>query len=110
MTTLNEKATSARDVVRAGESEAQRYRLEDIELTKAGDIGTDDGFPQYGDFLDVTAVDADGDDLGARWVECPADLARAVVDEGISVGDVFVIETARKNEDEAWQFEVSNGQ
>jgi len=109
MTTLNEKATSARDVVRAGECEAQPYRLEDMELTKADEIGSDDGFPQFGEFLDVTAVDSDGDDLGARWVECPADLARAIVEEDVSVGDVFQVETASKSKDDAWQFEVSNG-
>jgi len=106
MTDLEQKATTARGVVRAGESEAQTYRLEDTELTEASAIGDPDGFPQYGDFLDVTAVDADHDPLGPRWVECPADLARSLMDVGVEAGDVFAVTEATKTEDGAWSIEV----
>jgi hypothetical protein len=108
MTTLDEKATSARDVVRASECEATAYRLETDELTEASEIGGESDFPQYGDFLDVVAVDGDGDDLGPRWVECPADLARSLVDAAISTGDRFQVTEAEKNGDGAWTFDVES--
>jgi len=106
---IESKAETARDVVRAGESHGVRYRLEDTELTEAAAIGESDGFPQFGDFADVVAVDNDGAALGPRWLECPADLARGLVDAGIQAGGVFVIESAEKTEDGAWSFEVTNG-
>lgn len=108
MTDLNEKATSARDVVRAGELDGVTYRLQTTELTDADDIGGDDDFPQFGEFLDVTAVDADHDDLGPRWVECPADLARELVEAEVGAGDVFTVTDAGKTEDGAWTFEVED--
>lgn len=103
---LNEKATSARDVVRAGETEATWYRLESDELTEAAEIGGENEFPQFGDFLDVTATDGNGDDLGPRWVECPGDLARSLVEAEISAGDRFQVTEAAKAEDGAWSFEI----
>jgi len=106
MTDLERKATAARDVVRAAESESQTYRLEDTELTEASAIGDSDGFPQFGDFLDVQAVDADHKPLGPRWVECPADLARSLVDAGVGAGDVFAVVKADKTDDGAWSMEV----
>jgi hypothetical protein len=110
MTGIADKADSGRDVVRAGEAEAQSYRIESEDLTEASAIGDSDGFPQFGDFLDVTAVDADGDDLGPRWVECPADLARQLVEQDLAAdGSVFVVESATKTQDGAWSFEVSDG-
>lgn len=105
MVSLDEKADDTRDVVRASEAEAQWYRLESTDLTPAGDIGTDD-FPQYGDFADVVAVDANGDDLGSRWLECPSGLARELVDAGIAADEDFQITEASKTADGAWSFSI----
>lgn len=107
MTDLESKADAARAVVRAGESPGQRYRLEDTELTEASAIGESDGFPKFGDFLDVTAVDANGAALGPRWVECPGNLARQLVEAEVSAGDTFAVQDAAKSEDGAWTFEVT---
>jgi hypothetical protein len=106
MTDLAAKADAGRDVVRVSETEAQSYRLRDRELTDSNAIGDSDGFPQYGEFLDVEAVDANGDGLGPRWVECPADLARCLVDSGVETGDVFAVVRSTKTTDGAWSIEI----
>jgi hypothetical protein len=106
MTDLEQKATAARDVVRVGDAESQTFRLEDTELTEAAAIGDSDAFPEFGDFLDCAAVDADHDPLGPRWVECPADLARSLVESGIDAGSVFTIVEATKTQDGAWSCEI----
>lgn len=107
MTSLNEKADAARGVVRASEAEGQWYRLQDRELAEAGDIGGEDQYPRYGEFADVTAVDKDGKRLGNRWLECPAHLARCLVDSGIAVGDCFQVTEASKADDGAWRFQIA---
>jgi len=106
MTDLDDKAAAARGVVRVKDAQMQTYRLKDTELTEAAYIGSSDGFPQYGDFLTAAAVDANGDDLGPRWVECPGDLARALVDADVGEGDVFTVIEAAKTEDGTWSVEV----
>lgn len=103
---IAEKAETARAVVRAGESVGSRYRLEDTELVEAAAIGDSESFPKYGEFLDVVAVDIQGAALGPRWLECPADLARELVDLDVDVGEPFVIDAADKTDDGAWSFEV----
>ena len=103
---LDEKAATSRGVVRIADAKMQTYRLKDTELTEAASIGKSDGFPKYGDFLAVTAVDANGADLGPRWVECPTDLARTLVDAGVDEDDLFVVTKAVKTDDEAWSVEV----
>jgi hypothetical protein len=106
MTTLDEKASSAREIVRAGDSEHQTFRLEDTELTEASAIGDSDGFPKFGDFIDAQIVDADQNAMAPRWVECPGDLARALVNAEVEAGDVFTVAKAEKTEDGAWSMEV----
>jgi hypothetical protein len=106
MTDLDDKAIATREVVRVGESELQTYRLEDTELTEASAIGGSDAYPMYGDFLDVVVVDADHEPLGPRWVECPGDLARALVDAGVEAGDVFTVAEVSKTQDRGWSCEV----
>jgi len=105
---IADKAETARDVVRAGESPGVRYRITDTELTEAAAIGDAESFPRYGEFLAVVAVDDAGAALGPRWLECPADLARELVDLGIDAGDIVVIEDATKTDDGAWSFRVSD--
>lgn len=100
---IADKASAARDVVRASGTENQPYRLESTELTPADEIGGEDEFPQYGDFLDVTALDGNGDELGPRWVECPGALARCLQDVD---GDAFQVLTVEKTEDGAFRFDV----
>lgn len=103
---LNELAESATQVIRVGDAPMQNYRLEAGSTTNAEQIGTDE-FPQYGEFIDVTALDADGNDLGPRWVECPAGLAQALLDAQVTPGEAFAITTAAKDDDGAWRFEVA---
>jgi hypothetical protein len=105
---IADKAETARAVVRVGESAGVRYRLNDTELTDSTAIGDAEAFPQFGEFLDVSAVDVDGNALGRRWLECPGDLAKGLVDLGISDGETFAVEDASKTDDGAWSIEVSN--
>ena len=83
----------------------QLYRLEDEDLVSADEIGNEE-FPQYGDFADVVAVDAHGETLGDRWLECPSGLAESLVDANVKSGDVFWIEAVTEHEDGAWSYEV----
>lgn len=106
MTDIEDLASTARDVVRASEVADQPYRLEDTETTEAAEIGGEDEFPQYGQFLDAVAIDADGEELGPRWVEVPGGLARELVNAEISTGDCFQVEDASKGNDDAWTFEI----
>jgi hypothetical protein len=105
---IGDLANEARDVVRPNGVEGQRYRLQSLETTAADEIGDPDSFPQFGEFLDVVATDSNGDDLGPRWVECPAGLARSLVDSDIAAGDQFVVDEAKKTDDGAWTFQVSD--
>lgn len=99
-------ASAARDVIRAGECENMPYRIESTTPVPADDIGAEDEFPQYGYFVDVMAVNGDGAELGPRWLECPADLARQLDELGVGVGDHFQVTTAEKDDTEAWTFTV----
>jgi len=110
MTDLEELAATAQDVVRAEDLPGTRYRLESTEATKAAEIGPEDGFPEFGHFLDAMLVDLDDDPMGPRWLECPADLARELIDSGVGAGDVFAVQTAEKGDDGAWQFSVQEAQ
>jgi predicted double-glycine peptidase len=105
MTSLQEKAENAVDVVRAQVAIDQLYRLEDKDLIAADEIGNED-YPQYGDFADVTAIDANGKKLGDRWLECPSGLAESLVEANVQVGDAFWIQAVTEHEDGAWSYEV----
>jgi hypothetical protein len=104
---IAEKAETTRDVVRVGESVDSRYRLQDTELTEAAAIGGSESFPRYGEFLDVVLVDTDGAALGPRWLECPGDLARQLVELEVGVGDTFAVDGADKTSDGAWSVLVA---
>jgi hypothetical protein len=107
MTDIEDLASTARDVIRAGNAENVPYRLEDIETTDADDISPEGEFPKFGDFLDVVALDGDGVDLGPRWLECPGGLARALVDEDlVEAGAEFQIVHESKDDSGAWTFDV----
>jgi len=104
---IAEKAETTRDVVRVGESVDSRYRLQDTELVEAAAIGASESFPQYGDFLDVVLVDSEGAALGPRWLECPGDLARQLVELEVGVGETFAVDGADKTSDGAWSVRVT---
>lgn len=101
MTDLADLAERNTDIVRTAGAEGQPYRLEAFELLKADEVGNDE-FPEYGWFLDVTALDSNGDDLGPRYIETPPDLADELVNAGVTAGDMFVMTSAEKTEDGAW--------
>ena len=106
MTSLSDKAQDSIPVVRAAKATGQMYRLKDDSLVSADEIG-DDRFPQYGDFATVAAIDANGSELGPRYLECPPSLANALLEAGIAVDDSFVIESINEASDGVAQFEVS---
>lgn len=108
MTTLEEKAEQTRDVTRA-DSATGAYRLESLDLTPAEDIGPEDQFPQYGDFLSVTALTRQGNENGEQWLECPAGLAAALLELDPGVGDTVVVTEASKTDDGEWTFTVESG-
>ena len=108
MTDLQDKATSGRDIVRAGKSSGQLYRLQSETLEPADNVGSDD-YPQYGDFADVALVDRNLTELGQRWLECPGNLAAELVDAEVGAGDCFAVERASKSSDGAWTFDLSTG-
>jgi hypothetical protein len=105
---IGDLANEARDVVRPDDAEGLRYELQSLETTAADEIGDPDSFPKYGEFLDVVMTDANGDALGPRWLECPAGLARSLVDLNIAAGDQFAVHTVEKTDDGAWTFGVSD--
>lgn len=107
MTDIEDLASTARDVIRAGEAADVPYRLETTDTTDADDISPEDEFPRFGSFLDVTALDGDGVDLGPRWIECPGGLARELVDKDlVDAGAEFQIVHESKDDSGAWTFEI----
>jgi hypothetical protein len=107
MDSFGDLASAARDVVRAGGCENVPYRLELDTPVPADDIGDEGEFPQYGYFADVTALDENGDELGARWLETPADLGRQLDDLDVEEGDAFQIIDASKDDTDSWTFNVA---
>lgn len=107
MTGLEDKAQQDRPVIRA-EDAAGAYRLDDAEeLESAENINGPDAFPQFGDFLDVTEIGMDGSMHDPVWLECPAGLARAVLDAGLDDGDLFVVDRPEKDDRGNWVFAVT---
>lgn len=98
---LAELAEQNTDIVRTAEAEGQPYMLKSFEMLDADEVGNDE-FPEFGWFLDVIALDANGDELGPRYVETPRDLADELVDIGVTAGDAFVMTSCTKTEDGAW--------
>jgi len=109
MTDLEDLASSAREVVRAKNAENVAYRLQDTESTDADEISAEGEFPQFGDFLDVVAVDSNGAPLGPRWLECPGGLARELVEaELVEAGAEFQVVDSSKDETGAWSFDIED--
>ena len=102
MTSIDDKAEAADqpDVDLARQSAPGLYRLESRDLTPADEIGTDE-FPQYGDFLPVDTVN------GWQYIECPANLAKWLVEEGVETGDAFRIVSVRKVDGE-WKYDADS--
>jgi len=110
MTNLTDKAEANRPARRAEDLPAAMYRLDDTELVDAEQIGSEDEFPLYGDWIDATEVGRTGDVHGERWLECPAALAQELVDLGVGRGDVFAVQSASKDSDGNWTFAVEQRQ
>jgi len=109
MTEIEDLANQARTVVRAKNAEMTAYRLQDTDTVDCDDVSPEGEFPEYGDFLDVNAVNSDGQDLGPRWLECPGGLARALVDQDlVEAGAEIRIASVDKDETGAWTFEVED--
>lgn len=107
MTGIEDLASTARAVIRAEDAANTPYRLEDTETTDADDISPEGQFPQFGEFLDVVALDGNAADLGPRWLECPGGLARELVDgDLVEAGAQFQVVEATKDDSGAWTFDV----
>jgi len=107
MTGIEDLASTARPVIRVENAENTPYRLQDTDTTDADDISPEGDFPQFGDFLDVTALDGNATDLGPRWLECPGGLARALVDKDLVAPDAqFQVVDVSKDDSGAWTFDI----
>lgn len=95
---IEDKAQETPDVDLARQSAPGAYRLESTELTDANDVTPEGDFPEYGDFLEVTGTS------GEQFIECPAALARWLVDNGIEAGDGFRIVSVQKVDGE-WEYD-----
>lgn len=109
MTSLEDRADDgSEDWVLAPES-AGVYRIETDQLVSADDIGNE--YPEFGEFLHTTRMSAtsDGDWIEEEtvYVECPAGLARAVLEAGAGPGDIIGIGNPTKTEGGRWRFTVS---
>jgi hypothetical protein len=103
---LGDKAAETPDVDLARQSAPGAYRLLTDELTPADELTAEGEFPQYGDFLEVGRLGQTGDGVevkGEQYIECPAGLAKWLVDE-ISVGDDFRVVSVQKVDGE-WQYD-----
>ena len=113
MTSLEDKANSGGgpEVLLASGDASGVYRLQDVELTSHEDIRDADGFPHYGEFLEVLTVRARSDrdsfyDQESAWLECPASLADELWTKSVNVGDVFALGEPTKGPGDNWQFIV----
>jgi hypothetical protein len=80
-------------------------------LTSSEDIRDPDGFPKYGEFLEVVTVRVRSDrssfsDQEPAWIECPASLASELVARSVNPGDVFAVSEPTKGPGGNWQFSV----
>lgn len=102
---LGEKAEQAEqpDVKLARDSAPGLYVLQTDELTEADEITAEGEFPQYGDFLEVGRPNAEGEAERSEFIECPAGLARWLVEEEIEIGDSFRVLDVWKD-DGSWQY------
>jgi len=108
---LGDKAEqSDRDEIRLARDSVGAYQLESDELVSADEISGEDDFPQYGDFLACRELRqvAGEVELGEKiLVEVPGQLAKQLVEQGISEGDGFRIQSVRKNATGEWEYGTS---
>lgn len=87
------------------------WQLNNSELTDSDEIRGEDSFPEHGSFLDVNPVSRGSDEYSVRenedtWLECPNNLAKALVELDIEPEDAFRILSVRGGNGRAYQFEV----
>jgi len=108
---LGDKAEqSDRNEVRLARDSVGAYRLESEELVPADEISGDDEFPKYGDFLATRELRqvAGEVEVGEKvLVEVPGQLAKQLVQQNISEGDGFRIQSVRKNAAGEWEYGTS---
>jgi len=105
MSDLEEKARDSPEVSLARQSAPGLYRLTTTDLVPADEITPEGDFPQYGDFLrvEVTSGGTDPEWSGTEYIECPAALARWLV-ENVEVGESFRIRSVQKVDGE-WRYD-----
>lgn len=105
MVSLEEKADSGPAVDLAGSLLETQYRLKDLELVPADEIGSDE-FPQYGDYGQCEARSpVDGTFRGERYVEIPEGLAQFLLKAEVTTDDWWQV-TEHKKVDGRHQYEV----
>jgi len=99
---LKDKAKDRPEVLLARSSSPGAYEVRSLELSGADELTDEGDFPQYGDFLHCHRAGTDK----TVWVECPAALARFLVNDiDVEVGDVFRIRSVTKVDGE-WRYEA----
>lgn len=107
MTSIHDKAEGSPDVDLARQSAPGAYVLLTEELTEADELTDEGEFPEYGDFLQVAKAKQSGDGIEEgpeRYIECPAALARWLVEAGVEVGQPFRVVSNRKVDGE-WEYD-----
>lgn len=108
---LGDKAEqSDRDEVRLARDSVGAYRLESEELIEADEISGEDEFPKYGDFLvcrELRQVAGEVEIGDKVLVEVPGQLAKQLVEQNITEGDGFRIQSVRKNAAGEWEYGTS---
>lgn len=119
MTDLWEKAqqNGADNVALVADLESRPIaRLADFELVEADEISDEGDFPKHGQFLAVEEKATSGKYERAAYWECPAGLARMVVEAveesggptEVEPADVTIdVDGAAKTEGGAWRFWAS---
>lgn len=107
---LKDKAKDRPEVLLARQSSPGAYVIQSLELSGADELTEEGDFPQYGDFLKCHRAGTEK----LVWVECPAALARFLVNEiDAEVGTCFRVRSVTKVDGEweynAEQVEVEEG-
>lgn len=106
MKSFDEKAseTTAEDIRPAGDSRGQ-YEVVGEGLIPADEIGTDE-FPQYGDWLEVEALDGGPEEelMDVCYIEVPGALAKIFANNDLQPGDEVHIRSVRKGGGGRWTY------
>ena len=100
------EASDQPDVKLARQSAPGAYRLETDELKPADEVTPEGQFPEYGDFLKVakpTGGSNQFENHEEMFIECPADLARWLVEESVEIGEHFRVLDVWKDNGE-WSY------